>query len=297
MRLRVKQAGKGIVGTIFFAFICTAAHAQWSTGAPGDRLPARGEQRYSFMVFANPLPGREEEFNDWYLNRHLGDLVQLQGWKGAQRFRQVPDVLPESARVGFAKYNHVVLWDLEGGTSASLTSPVRAAISGGKIRRGAAFDYAPGASPYVTYKVAGPRITRPDGVGPFNPSASDDHTHRPNRYILMEFSAPHSPDQDAQFQASIDKRIQSVLQLPGWLAAQRLTVEAQAAPRRQYSIPSETYLTIWEIQAESAQAAEDELNKAENAGSVPNPRDKAGGYQASWWEPISPYITKEDFQR
>jgi hypothetical protein len=42
--------------------------------------------RYVFVVSSNPVEGREDEYNDWYSNRHLGDLLALPGVVSARRF-------------------------------------------------------------------------------------------------------------------------------------------------------------------------------------------------------------------
>lgn len=288
-----------LIGGVSFILACSIVHAQWSLGAPGNRLPVnKSEQRYVFMVYANPLPGKEQEFDDWYLNRHLGDLVQLQGWQGAQRFRLVSGITPGAPKTGFDQFGYLVLWDMEGTTTEELRARASAAIAGGKSRRGAGFDYAPGASPNAIYRVLGAWIKRPDGQGPFIPAASDTHTHRPNRYIYMEYSAPSASTQEARLNTALDKRITEVLNLPGWLAAQRFVLEPPLAARAQFSIPSSKFLTIWEVEGESAQAVKDTLVQAEASGKVTAlPNLDAAAIQASWWEPISPYITKEDFQR
>src|SRR6516162_2349978 len=65
--------------------LTTAAMAQWSIGQPGSREPPPGLNRYVYMVMSDPLPAREFDFNDGYQNMHMGDLVQLPGWTGAQR--------------------------------------------------------------------------------------------------------------------------------------------------------------------------------------------------------------------
>ena len=52
---------------------CATAQAQWSIGAPGNREAPAGRHRYVMLVFANPIPGREVEFNEWYTNTHMGE--------------------------------------------------------------------------------------------------------------------------------------------------------------------------------------------------------------------------------
>ncbi|MGO9932615.1 MAG: hypothetical protein ACLPV8_12490 [Steroidobacteraceae bacterium] len=42
--------------------------------------------RYLFAVDSNPAEGREQEYNDWYSNRHRADLLALPGVVSARRF-------------------------------------------------------------------------------------------------------------------------------------------------------------------------------------------------------------------
>jgi len=42
--------------------------------------------RYAFVVYTNPVPGREQEYNDWYTGRHLDDLLAIPGVVSGRRF-------------------------------------------------------------------------------------------------------------------------------------------------------------------------------------------------------------------
>lgn len=42
--------------------------------------------RYTLVVFTNPVDGKEDEYNDWYTNTHLDDVLRIPGIVGAQRF-------------------------------------------------------------------------------------------------------------------------------------------------------------------------------------------------------------------
>jgi hypothetical protein len=42
------------------------------------------------LVMTEPLAGKEDEFNDWYSNVHLHELVKVPGIAAAQRFMAVP---------------------------------------------------------------------------------------------------------------------------------------------------------------------------------------------------------------
>ncbi|MFC4314571.1 hypothetical protein ACFPN2_36225 [Steroidobacter flavus] len=41
--------------------------------------------RYIFAVQSNPAEGLEQEYNDWYSNQHLNDVLALPGVLGARR--------------------------------------------------------------------------------------------------------------------------------------------------------------------------------------------------------------------
>ncbi len=42
--------------------------------------------RYNLIALTNCEAGREDEFNDWYTNVHLADVLKLPGVVAAQRF-------------------------------------------------------------------------------------------------------------------------------------------------------------------------------------------------------------------
>jgi hypothetical protein len=88
--MTTRHALKGaLTAVMLIGLACSTAQAQWSIGVPGSRQAPPGKHRYAFLVYANPVPGMEAEFNDWYTTTHIGDLVQIPGWVGAQRFRIV----------------------------------------------------------------------------------------------------------------------------------------------------------------------------------------------------------------
>jgi hypothetical protein len=105
------------------------ALAQWSIGKPGTRQAPQGKNRYAYLVMSDPLPGREFDFNDGYQNMHMGDLVQLPGWTGAQRFRLVP-VMPRTTQPLYRRGN-LIIWDQEGDDLGKIQNASRAARAGG----------------------------------------------------------------------------------------------------------------------------------------------------------------------
>ena len=291
--MKRRFAAMGMFVVVLLLGSCGAAQAQWSLLAPGKREAPPGLNRYAMLVLANPVPGLEQEFNEWYTSTHMGDLLQFPGWMGAQRFRIVSSLNPRATRAGY-QHGYLIVWDQEGTGHAVPQKFASDAIAGGKSRLGAGYDYIGGIGGGGTFQVIGPRMTRPDGKGPFLPDVADVHTPRPNRYIVMDFANP-SAGKDAEFDGAMNQRITDVLALPGWMAAQRYRL---APPPYRADRPNKPkYLTIWETEGRDVNALQAALNEAVKAGRVKALAIDEATWEFTYWTPITPYITKEDFIR
>ena len=283
------------VSVAFASTFATVAMAQWSIGAPGTREPPPGLNRYIYMVMSDPMPGREFDFNDGYQNMHMGDLVQLPGWMGAQRFRLVPEVAPRNIKPLYRRGN-LIIWDQEGPDLEKLRSDANAAISGGKSRRIPGFDYAPEAGVRVYYRVIGPRTTRPDGAKLFIPAYADNKTPRPNRYIMLDFVEPVAGRRRER-----SKRHSRSASPMCWRCRDFWRRSGSTSPRRRggppANLPFPKYLVMWETEASHPQELQDKLIAATKAGEINALAADPATAQSSWWTTVSPFITKEDFQR
>ena len=47
-------------------------------------------KKYTFLAFTNPAPGKEDEYNAWYEEHHLKDVINCPGFVSARRFRLAP---------------------------------------------------------------------------------------------------------------------------------------------------------------------------------------------------------------
>jgi len=74
---------------------------------------------YKFVVLTNPKPGQDAEYNHWYDETHLRDVVDVPGFVAAQRFKidDAPD---------FSGYRYLSIYDIESddpkATFAALTA-------------------------------------------------------------------------------------------------------------------------------------------------------------------------------
>ena len=53
-------------------------------------------KKYKMVVFTNAVEGRDEDFNDWYQNTHLKQIVSIKSFVQAQRFRFHTSIVPGS---------------------------------------------------------------------------------------------------------------------------------------------------------------------------------------------------------
>ncbi|MCB1687256.1 MAG: hypothetical protein KDI33_02165 [Halioglobus sp.] len=60
--------------------------------------------RYKMVVNSYFVEGREDEYNDWYQNVHLGELVALKGIVSARRFRMARKLVEGEAAPYMAIY-------------------------------------------------------------------------------------------------------------------------------------------------------------------------------------------------
>src|SRR5258708_2624899 len=77
-----------------------------------------------FVVQTNALPGRDDEFNQWYTGRHISDVLDVPGFVAAQRFRL------SSARRGpespLCPYAYLAIYEIECDPQAALDGLGRA---------------------------------------------------------------------------------------------------------------------------------------------------------------------------
>ena len=67
-----------------------------SFGAKQSRAQAPLTRQYTMLIFSDPVPGREDEYNEWYDKRHLPDLVAVPGFVRARRLKLAPVQLHQS---------------------------------------------------------------------------------------------------------------------------------------------------------------------------------------------------------
>ena len=63
--------------------------------------------KYKLVVLSGPVEGTEDEYNEWYQNTHLGDVVAVAGIVKAQWFRHAADL------GGGTGHKYLAIYDIE----------------------------------------------------------------------------------------------------------------------------------------------------------------------------------------
>lgn len=67
------------------------------------------EQKYYYVVLSNAVDGRDDEFNEWYTNRHVVDVLKVDGVVAAQRFQ----LAPEQRRDPPHPYRYLTIYEVQ----------------------------------------------------------------------------------------------------------------------------------------------------------------------------------------
>ena len=90
--------------------------------------------RYKMMVMSRPVAGREDEYNDWYQNVHLKELVALPGFKSAQRFRYARNLVEGDA------YPYMSIYEIETDDIDAVLNALRGTAERGALTMSDAID-------------------------------------------------------------------------------------------------------------------------------------------------------------
>ncbi len=82
--------------------------------------------KHVLVVLSNATEGGDDEFNEWYTNRHLGDVLKLPGYTAAQRFR----LSDAQLGTGELPYRYLAIYEVEADTAADAAAALTGGIGG-----------------------------------------------------------------------------------------------------------------------------------------------------------------------
>lgn len=67
------------------------------------------------VVLTNPVPGKEDEFNEWYSNVHIQEICTIPGFKSAQRFK-----LGDAQMGPVGQHQYLAIYEIDGDPAVAL---------------------------------------------------------------------------------------------------------------------------------------------------------------------------------
>ena len=83
-----------------------------------------------FIVFSNPTEGAEKDYNDWYTNEHLDEILAYPGWKSATRYRLADSGQPEGYPA--SQHRYLTIYELDGDPGDAVNA-LQDALKGGDV--------------------------------------------------------------------------------------------------------------------------------------------------------------------
>lgn len=106
--------------------------------------------RYISVVLSNPVAGHEDEFNDWYSNQHIPDVLAIPGIVAATRYRRIGD----DAAPPFGRFRYMAVYELETDDLRALFRALNAAVGTARMPMHAALSSELG---FYDWEVLSPR--------------------------------------------------------------------------------------------------------------------------------------------
>ena len=89
--------------------------------------------RMLYLVFSNPVEGREDEFNEWYDNVHLRDVLATPGMVSAQRYELYDTEMMQQAReagLPVPAHRYLIVYEMEGDLDTTMAKIQERVMSG-----------------------------------------------------------------------------------------------------------------------------------------------------------------------
>ena len=91
--------------------------------------------QYQLIALTNPVAGREEEFNRWYQEQHIPDLLAVPGFVSGQRYE-----LTDATGNGNPGWTSLAVYELECDDPDALMAEVRSRLGTPAMQRSDALE-------------------------------------------------------------------------------------------------------------------------------------------------------------
>ena len=119
-----------------------------------------GGDRTTYLVFSNPVAGKEDEFNEWYDTTHLPEVLATPGMRAAQRFRLLETEMTHNSVLPTPAHRYLLVYEMEGDVEAVMGRIQEAALSGA-MQMSDALDLETVAMSF--WQPIGAKVVKPEG--------------------------------------------------------------------------------------------------------------------------------------
>jgi len=106
--------------------------------------------RHTLVVLTNAVAGRDGEFNQWYDEVHLRDVLGVEGFSAAQRFKLAERQMSDDGR----SYEYLALYEIEAEDIGKALDALRASSGSMEIS-----DALAEGAKALAFSAIGPRMT------------------------------------------------------------------------------------------------------------------------------------------
>lgn len=92
--------------------------------------------RHTLVVFTNPSEGREDEYNQWYNETHLPEVLRAEGFVAAQRFKLSPTQMMKAD----APSQYLAIYEIEAEDVGKALDSLQQLATSGKMNMTEALD-------------------------------------------------------------------------------------------------------------------------------------------------------------
>lgn len=92
-------------------------------------------RQYRLIALSNPVEGREQDFNDWYDNTHIPQIMATPGFTAAQRFKLTQSLGPQSEN-----FQYLTIYEAETDDFGAMLGALAQAAETGKLTPSDAAD-------------------------------------------------------------------------------------------------------------------------------------------------------------
>ncbi|MFM8303659.1 MAG: hypothetical protein ACKOA9_05085 [Actinomycetota bacterium] len=114
----------------------------------------------TYLVFSNPVAGTEDEFNRWYDEVHLPEVLATPGIRSAQRFRLLETDITHNSVMPKPTHGYLLIYEIDGDADAVMAKIQDAAMSGA-MQMSDSLDLETVAMSF--WQPLGEKVVKPDG--------------------------------------------------------------------------------------------------------------------------------------